>query len=186
MLEGDTERHKNAVIYRQQSQPAASDTPESPHGTRTLTFKRAALRAASCDRIYEDTISGTRAKRPGLTKALEQLRDGDTLVVWKLDRLGRSVKDLVREVLAERLLHLGQRLPGCCVAKEKLEGGSPIFSASVSSLTSALSRQDSPEVASEACVACDLTAGRTTSETPAFTRTGSSECATFLGRIPPR
>ena len=40
-------------------------------------------------------MSGTRAERPGLAKALEMLRDGDTLVVWKLDRLGRSVKQLV-------------------------------------------------------------------------------------------
>jgi DNA invertase Pin-like site-specific DNA recombinase len=54
-----------------------------------------ALEKAGCERIYEDTISGTRAERPGLTKALEMLRSGDTLVVWKLDRLGRSVKQLV-------------------------------------------------------------------------------------------
>jgi DNA invertase Pin-like site-specific DNA recombinase len=62
---------------------------------QNLALQRDALRAAGCDRIYEDTISGTRAKRPGLAKALDQLRDGDTLVVWKLDRLGRSVKDLL-------------------------------------------------------------------------------------------
>ncbi|WP_346925157.1 recombinase family protein [uncultured Arthrobacter sp.] len=62
---------------------------------QNLDLQRDALRAAGCDRIYEDTISGTRAKRPGLAKALDQLRDGDTLVVWKLDRLGRSVKDLL-------------------------------------------------------------------------------------------
>lgn len=62
---------------------------------QNLDLQRDALRAAGCDRIYEDTISGTRAKRPGLAKALDQLRDGDTLVVWKLDRLGRNVKDLL-------------------------------------------------------------------------------------------
>lgn len=62
---------------------------------QNLDLQRDALLAAGCDRIYEDTISGTRAKRPGLAKALDQLRDGDTLVVWKLDRLGRSVKDLL-------------------------------------------------------------------------------------------
>ena len=45
--------------------------------------------------IYEDTISGTKSHRPGLDQALDTLRDGDTLVVWKLDRLGRSVKDLL-------------------------------------------------------------------------------------------
>ncbi len=62
---------------------------------QNLNLQRDALRTAGCDRIYEDTISGIRSKRPGLAKALDQLRDGDTLVVWKLDRLGRSVKDLL-------------------------------------------------------------------------------------------
>lgn len=62
---------------------------------QNLDLQRDALRAAGCDRVYEDTISGTKAKRPGLAQALEQLRDGDTLMVWKLDRLGRSVKDLL-------------------------------------------------------------------------------------------
>lgn len=45
--------------------------------------------------IYKDEISGTREHKPGLTKALEMLREGDTLIVWKLDRLGRSVKNLI-------------------------------------------------------------------------------------------
>lgn len=53
---------------------------------------------AGCQKVFEDTISGTRADRPGLSKALEMLREGDTLVVWKLDRLGRSVKQLVELV----------------------------------------------------------------------------------------
>lgn len=54
-----------------------------------------ALTKAGCQRVFEDKVGGSRAERPGLTKALEMLRDGDTLVVWKLDRLGRSVKNLV-------------------------------------------------------------------------------------------
>ncbi|MDD3597821.1 recombinase family protein [Sulfuricurvum sp.] len=62
---------------------------------QNLTLQKEALDKAGCERIYEDTISGTRAERPGLTKALEMLRSGDTLVVWKLDRLGRSVKNLI-------------------------------------------------------------------------------------------
>lgn len=62
---------------------------------QNLELQLAALRAAGCDRIFEDTMSGTKAGRPGLAKALEALREGDTLIVWKLDRLGRSVKDLL-------------------------------------------------------------------------------------------
>jgi len=54
-----------------------------------------ALSKAGCSRLFEDKMSGSRAERPGLAKALEMLREGDTLVVWKLDRLGRSVKHLV-------------------------------------------------------------------------------------------
>ena len=54
-----------------------------------------ALTRAGCQKVYEDKASGTRADRPGLARALEMLRDGDTLVVWKLDRLARSVKQLV-------------------------------------------------------------------------------------------
>jgi DNA invertase Pin-like site-specific DNA recombinase len=53
------------------------------------------LTQAGCQKIFDDKISGSRAERPGLAKALEMLREGDTLVVCKLDRLGRSVKNLV-------------------------------------------------------------------------------------------
>ncbi|MDD2358663.1 MAG: recombinase family protein [Thiovulaceae bacterium] len=62
---------------------------------QNLSLQKEALQKAGCERIYEDTISGTRADRPGLAKVLEMLRSGDTLVVWKLDRLGRSVKNLI-------------------------------------------------------------------------------------------
>ena len=62
---------------------------------QNLDLQLDALKKAGCDKIYEDTISGTKSQRPGLTQALDNLRDGDTLVVWKLDRLGRSVKDLL-------------------------------------------------------------------------------------------
>jgi DNA invertase Pin-like site-specific DNA recombinase len=61
---------------------------------QNLELQRESLTTAGCQKIFEDKVSGTRAERPGLTKALELLRDGDTLVVWKLDRLGRSVKQL--------------------------------------------------------------------------------------------
>ena len=62
---------------------------------QNLELQREALTKAGCPKVFEDKVSGTRADRPGLDKALEMLRDGDTLVVWKLDRLGRSVKQLV-------------------------------------------------------------------------------------------
>lgn len=60
-----------------------------------LDLQLEALQKAECEKILEDKLSGTRADRPGLAKALALLRSGDTLVVWKLDRLGRSVKQLV-------------------------------------------------------------------------------------------
>ncbi|MDQ0676565.1 DNA invertase Pin-like site-specific DNA recombinase [Pseudarthrobacter siccitolerans] len=62
---------------------------------QNLDLQINALKKAGCDKIYEDQISGTTSQRPGLDQALDTLRDGDTLVVWKLDRLGRSVKDLL-------------------------------------------------------------------------------------------
>ncbi len=62
---------------------------------QNLELQTEALTKAGCKKIFEDKISGSRAERPGLAKAQEALREGDTLVVWKLDRLGRSVKHLV-------------------------------------------------------------------------------------------
>ena len=62
---------------------------------QNLDLQIEALTKSGCQRIFDDKISGSRAERPGLGKALEMLREGDTLVVWKLDRLGRSVKNLV-------------------------------------------------------------------------------------------
>ena len=62
---------------------------------QNLELQTEALIKAGCKKIFEDKLSGSRTERPGLFKAQEALRDGDTLVVWKLDRLGRSVKHLV-------------------------------------------------------------------------------------------
>lgn len=53
------------------------------------------LRGAGCEKILTDKISGTVAERSGLNEAKKLLRSGDTLVVWRLDRLGRSLKDLI-------------------------------------------------------------------------------------------
>ncbi|ACQ67735.1 DNA invertase [Candidatus Williamhamiltonella defendens] len=62
---------------------------------QNLALQIEALTKAGCKKIFEDKSSVSRAQRPGLVKVLEILREGDTLVVWKLDRLGRSVKNLV-------------------------------------------------------------------------------------------
>ena len=65
---------------------------------QNLTLQLDALKAAGCHRIFEDKASGSRSDRPGLDQAKAMLRSGDTLVVWKLDRLGRTVGKLVEMV----------------------------------------------------------------------------------------
>jgi len=68
-------------------------------------LQRNALASAECELIFEDKISGKARDRPGLKKALRTLKAGDTLVVWKLDRLGRSMRHLV--MLTEELRERG-------------------------------------------------------------------------------
>ena len=65
---------------------------------QNLDLQRDALRQAGCSTIYEEAASGKSAARPELEQCLKALRAGDTLVVWRLDRLGRSLKDLLRIV----------------------------------------------------------------------------------------
>jgi len=60
-----------------------------------LNLQQDALHQAGCEKIFSDEVSGTASSRPGLDKLKEQLRSGATLVVWRLDRLGRSVRDLI-------------------------------------------------------------------------------------------
>jgi DNA invertase Pin-like site-specific DNA recombinase len=62
---------------------------------QTLDLQRDALTAAGCEHIYTDIVSGSVTDRPGLSEALSHLRAGDTLVVWRLDRLGRSLAQLI-------------------------------------------------------------------------------------------
>ncbi len=69
-------------------------------GDQNLDLQIDALEQAQCGRIFADEISGAKSDRPDLDEALAFLRDGDTLVVWKLDRFGRSLKDLVLKVEA--------------------------------------------------------------------------------------
>ena len=74
---------------------------------QTLDLQRDALTKAGCDQLFTDTISGAAADRPGLTQALTYARPGDTLVVWRLDRLGRSLRHLIETVtdLEQRGVH---------------------------------------------------------------------------------
>jgi DNA invertase Pin-like site-specific DNA recombinase len=63
-------------------------------------FQRDALKRAGCEKIIEDTVSGGKVQRPGLERVHDALRSGDVLAVWRLDRLGRSLKHLI-ELMAE-------------------------------------------------------------------------------------
>lgn len=67
---------------------------------QNLDLQTDALKRAGCERIHSDTVTGKHRHRPGLERALEDVRPGDTLIVWKLDRLGRSLKDLI-EIVGE-------------------------------------------------------------------------------------
>ncbi len=67
---------------------------------QTLNLQQDALQKAGCDRIFTDTASGTKQERRGLEEALSHVRPGDTLVVWRLDRLGRSLRHLIDTITA--------------------------------------------------------------------------------------
>ncbi|HSH78244.1 MAG TPA: recombinase family protein [Herpetosiphonaceae bacterium] len=91
-----------------------------------LDLQKDALAAAGCERLFTDTVSGAKGERPGLTAALNECRPGDTLVVWKLDRLGRSLPHLM-----ETVHELGARDVGFKSLQEQLDtttaGGKLIF-----------------------------------------------------------
>ena len=63
-----------------------------------LELQRDALTSAGCEKTFEDKASGVKAARPGLAEAIAFMRPGDTLVIWKLSRLGRSLKQLIEAV----------------------------------------------------------------------------------------
>lgn len=87
---------------------------------QNLALQKDALKRAGCEKVIVDRVSGTVMARPGLAKVKELLRQGDTLVVWRLDRLGRSLKDLIEWV--HYLEHTGV---GLCSVQEALDTSSP-------------------------------------------------------------
>jgi DNA invertase Pin-like site-specific DNA recombinase len=62
---------------------------------QNLDLQKDDLTKAGCEKIFLDTVSGVASERPGMEQAFEYIREGDTLVVWRLDRLGRSLKHLI-------------------------------------------------------------------------------------------
>ncbi len=72
---------------------------------QNLGLQLDALKQAGCEKVITDQMSGSVALRPGLTQVKELLREGDTLVIWRFDRLGRSLKDLI--IWASRLEERG-------------------------------------------------------------------------------
>jgi DNA invertase Pin-like site-specific DNA recombinase len=93
---------------------------------QTLNLQQDALEKAGCAKLFTDTASGAKAERTGLEEALSYVRAGDTLVVWRLDRLGRSLKDLI-----EKLTELHNRNIGFKSLTENIDtttpGGKLIF-----------------------------------------------------------
>ena len=93
---------------------------------QSLALQQDALTVAGCEQLYTDTVSGSVTERPGLTQALSHLRPGDTLVVWRLDRLGRSLPHLI-----ETVAQLQQRGVGFRSLQEQIDtttsGGKLIF-----------------------------------------------------------
>jgi DNA invertase Pin-like site-specific DNA recombinase len=100
----------------------------APVGTRDqdLDRQREALEAAGCRRIYTDVVGGPRDPRPGLEDALDHLQEGDVLVVGRLQRLGRSLKDLIQRMNQIQSLGIG-----LCSLREDIDttrpGGALVF-----------------------------------------------------------
>jgi DNA invertase Pin-like site-specific DNA recombinase len=93
---------------------------------QTLNLQKDALEKIGCTKIFTDTASGATIERQGLDEALEYVREGDTLVVWRLDRLGRSLKHLI-----ETITNLNNRKIGFKSITENIDtttsGGKLIF-----------------------------------------------------------
>src|SRR5205823_3708756 len=93
---------------------------------QTLNLQKDALEKIGCNKIFTDTASGTKAERIGLEEALDYVREGDILVVWRLDRLGRSLKHLI-----ETITELNTRKIGFKSIQESIDtttsGGKLVF-----------------------------------------------------------
>ena len=93
---------------------------------QTLALQQDALTQAGCQELYTDTASGASTDRPGLAQALSHLRSGDTLVVWRLDRLGRSLPHLI-----DTVFELARRGVGFRSLQEQIDtttsGGKLVF-----------------------------------------------------------
>src|SRR5271157_317239 len=74
---------------------------------QTLALQQDALKKEGCAQVFTDQASGAKTERPGLTQALSYVRPGDTLVVWRLDRLGRSLKDLIERITQLQARNIG-------------------------------------------------------------------------------
>lgn len=83
-------------------------------GGQELHLQTDALQSLGCDRIFTETASGAKADRPVLAACLDYLREGDTLIVWRLDRLGRRTLHLLElmEDLAKREIHFRSVIDG--------------------------------------------------------------------------
>ena len=86
--------------------------PESlPHRwsgqDQNLALQLDALKAAGCIKIFQEKASGSKTERPELSRLLEIIRGGDTLIIWKLDRLGRSLNHLIEIVTQLEGQHIG-------------------------------------------------------------------------------
>lgn len=90
-------------------------------GDQSLDLQCDALKQVGCEKIFEDVASGAKTDRKGLEESLDYLREGDVLVVWKLDRLGRSLKHLI-----ELCLELNHRNIHLQSVRENIDTNSPI------------------------------------------------------------
>ena len=78
-----------------------------PGQDQNLALQLDALKAAGCLKIFQEKASGSKTERPELSRLLEIIRQGDTLIIWKLDRLGRSLNHLIEIVTQLEEQHVG-------------------------------------------------------------------------------